>query len=208
MNKILAFGDSNTWGFKPGTKTMERYSDNERWPKILQNMCTNSHIVEEGLCGRTTAYEDKNVNGRNGLKTLRQILQKETYDAIILMLGTNDCKTELALNEKDICNGAKQCIDEILKHISCSSVLLISPILLKEDVYKPDKDPEFNQTSVEICKKLKNEYKKLAKEEKISFLAASDFAYASDIDCEHMDAQGHKNLAYAVYTKLCQMGVV
>jgi hypothetical protein len=53
-----------------------------------------------------------------------------------------------------------------------------------------------------------NEYKKLAKEEKISFLAASDFAYASDIDCEHMDAQGHKNLAYAVYTKLCQMGVV
>lgn len=208
MKKILAFGDSNTWGFVPGTTTMERYSANKRWTKVLDNMCNNAYIVEEGLCGRTTAYDDTRIDGRNGLKELCKILQRDEYDGIILMLGTNDCKSALNLTEKEIAYGAKQCIDEILKHISCSSVLLMSPILLKEDVYKPDKDPEFNQTSVLVCKKLKDEYKKLASEENISFLAASEFAIASDIDCEHMDAAGHKDLALAVYKKLSQMRVV
>ena len=34
--KIVCFGDSNTWGHNPdGGK---RFSEQERWPKILQTM--------------------------------------------------------------------------------------------------------------------------------------------------------------------------
>ena len=37
--KILCYGDSNTWGYTP--KTGKRYSKNQRWTGILQEMLGN-----------------------------------------------------------------------------------------------------------------------------------------------------------------------
>ena len=68
MNKILAYGDSNTWGFDPRTK--DRYDKATRWTGILQSRCKDAMIVEEGLNGRTTVFDDPTRPGRNGLETL------------------------------------------------------------------------------------------------------------------------------------------
>ena len=59
MREILCFGDSNTYGLIPGTK--ERYKENIRWTGILQQKLKEQdcRIVEEGLCGRTTVFEDE-----------------------------------------------------------------------------------------------------------------------------------------------------
>ena len=35
--KILCYGDSNTWGYIPGTDH-QRFSKDERWPGALQRM--------------------------------------------------------------------------------------------------------------------------------------------------------------------------
>lgn len=66
MKQILCFGDSNTWGLVAGT--MKRHSWNERWTGILQERLMNQDIrvVEEGLCGRTTVFEDERRGGRRG----------------------------------------------------------------------------------------------------------------------------------------------
>ena len=54
---ILCFGDSNTWGYC--AQTNERYADNERWTQVLQKLLGSDWmLIEEGLCGRTTVFED------------------------------------------------------------------------------------------------------------------------------------------------------
>ena len=70
MKRILAFGDSNTWGLIPGTKPFERYSEDIRWTGILQKKLPDAKIIEEGLCGRTTIFEDRFRPGRKGIDTL------------------------------------------------------------------------------------------------------------------------------------------
>lgn len=74
----------------------------------------------------------------------------------------------------------------------------MSPIVLGDEVWKPEYDPEFNKTSVKTSHKLKDVYKKIAKKYGCHFLAASDAASYSDDDMEHMDAIGHRHLADAI----------
>ena len=57
MKEILCFGDSNTHGYMPGLGT--RYPYDVRWPGVLARLLgAEYHIVEEGMDGRTTAFED------------------------------------------------------------------------------------------------------------------------------------------------------
>ena len=66
MKQILAFGDSNTWGLIPGSAPYERYPWGVRWTSLLQEKFADKDIrvVEEGLCGRTTVFEDQSRPGR------------------------------------------------------------------------------------------------------------------------------------------------
>lgn len=68
MKQLLCYGDSNTWGLIPGTK--ERYPWGIRWTSILQEKLGNAdvHVIEEGLCGRTTVFEDYYRKGRKGIE--------------------------------------------------------------------------------------------------------------------------------------------
>ena len=94
MREILCFGDSNTYGLIPGTK--ERYKENIRWTGILQQKLKEQdcRIVEEGLCGRTTVFEDELRKNRKGSDLLPVLLESHApIDQVVLMLGTNDCKS-------------------------------------------------------------------------------------------------------------------
>lgn len=89
MKQAACFGDSNTWGLIPGTK--KRYSWGERWTSVLQEKLNvdKVRVIEEGLCGRTTVFEDAYRANRNGLKSIPFILESQKpIDAVILMLGT------------------------------------------------------------------------------------------------------------------------
>lgn len=207
MKSVLAFGDSNTWGLIPGTK--KRYPWEIRWTGVLQDTCLSARIIEEGLCGRTTAFEDDLRAGRKGASALPAILESQSpLDAAIVMLGTNDCKSIYSVSAATIGKGLELCLDEIQKYISPSRVLLVSPILLGEDVWKPDKDPEFDRKSVEVCQQLKDVYHQIAKDRGTAFLAASDYVCADDVDSEHMNEDGHRIFAAVLYEKLKDMKVI
>ena len=200
MKNILCFGDSNTWGYNPDTK--ERYPWGIRWTSKLQEKLygDNINIIEQGLCGRTTIFEDKTRPNRKGVNTLKEIFsEKSKIDSVILMLGTNDCKTYYGNTEFDIAKGVEECLDTILKYVSPDKVLLISPITLGEDVWKDEFDPEFNRNSVEVSKHLKAAYEKVASERKVHFLAASEYVGPSKSDQEHLDVNGHSILAEAIF---------
>lgn len=90
---ILCFGDSNTYGYKPdGTG---RFDTNTRWTSLLQKKLGADHrVIEEALCGRTTVFQDDLREGRRGLDLIGVTLEMHNpIDLLIVMLGTNDCKT-------------------------------------------------------------------------------------------------------------------
>lgn len=203
MKQILCFGDSNTWGLIP--KTNERYDWGTRWTSRLQEKLQSKEIrvIEEGLCGRTTVFEDVYRDHRNGLKTLPLILESHNpTDAAIIMLGTNDCKSLYRASAYQIAKGVELCVEKLLERIPKERILLISPIHLGKEVWRQEFDPEFDEESVEVSKQLKKEFEEVAKRQGISFLAAADYVEPSETDQEHMSEEGHKVLAEAIYTKI------
>ena len=89
---ILCFGDSNTWGYRPDRKG--RFDENTRWTGLLQQkLGPEYHIIEEGLCGRTTIFQDELRENRRGLDMVGATVEiHNPIDLMIIMLGTNDCK--------------------------------------------------------------------------------------------------------------------
>lgn len=209
MKQLLCFGDSNTWGLIP--KTNERYSWGERWTSILQEKLYDKdvRVLEEGLCGRTTVFDDAYRKNRNGLKSLPEILETSyPIDAAVIMLGTNDCKAYYKSNSYNIAKGLGLCIDELLKYILPEKVLIVSPIFLGDTVWKEEFDPEFDAHSVDIAKGLFHEYKKVAQTKGTNIISASDFAKPSDVDQEHLTKEGHQLLAHAIYNAVVTSNIV
>ncbi len=203
MKQILAFGDSNTWGLVPGSHPHERYPWGIRWTSLLQEKSEDIRVAEEGLCGRTTVFEDGLRPGRKAVASLDPLLESHyPLDGAILMLGTNDCKSFYNASAYVIGKGIEKCLDILEKYVEPEKILLISPMALGEDVWRPEKDPEFNGNSVVTSKELKQVYQDIAKRRGTAFLAASDVVTASTIDDEHMDEEGHRIFAEAVHKKL------
>ena len=129
MKQILAFGDSNTWGLVPGSRSLKRYPWGVRWTSLLQEMGSGYHVAEEGLCGRTTVFEDELRPGRKGVNTLDPLMESQyPVDAVILMLGTNDCKAYYNASAYVIGKGIERCLDTIEKYVPAEKILLISPM--------------------------------------------------------------------------------
>ena len=204
MKQILCFGDSNTYGYKPDKSG--RFPWGVRWTSILaEKFGRDVNVIEEGLCGRTTIFDDVFRVGRKGSESFPAILESHTpLDLIIIMLGTNDCKTYNHASADRIGKGIEKLIQQIRKADPAIDILLVSPIELGEDVWKPGFDPEFDQHSVKVSKELKQTYLKIAWKYGCDFLAASDVAKPSKADMEHMNEKGHKNLAKAIESFLVE----
>lgn len=202
MKTVLAFGDSNTYGLNPCSRGGERlrFDSSTRWTGLLASRLAPHgwQVAEEGLCGRTTVFTDPHRDGLRGADALPDALAKHNPDAVILMLGTNDCKTAFRASPCRIAEGIETLIG-IIRAQSHAEILLMSPILLGEEVYAPDYDPDFDAESVACSKGLRQAYAETAARLGCAFLAASDYAAPSETDREHMDAAGHRALADAVF---------
>ena len=203
---ILCFGDSNTYGYKPdGTG---RFDENTRWTQILQKKLGSGYrIIEEGLCGRTTVFQDELREGRRGLDLIGVTVEMQNpLDLMILMLGTNDCKTRYGASAAVIARGLEQVICKARKSSSRPfDILVVSPIHLGKGVGEPDFDPEFNDSSEAVSRNLAAEYRKVALQNHAVFLNAADFASPSTTDREHLNEAGHAALAEAIYSKVLSM---
>lgn len=206
MKQILCFGDSNTYGLIPGTT--ERYGWDTRWTGILDGKIREQgcRVIEEGLCGRTTVFDDPLRDGRRGTELLSVLLEThKPIDLVVLMLGTNDCKAVYDASAEVIGKGVERLLTQIESSNPDSKVLLVSPIELGYGVWEEGFDPEFNETSLEVSKRLPKVYGRIAKERNLYFLPASKFADPSERDREHLDEEGHKVLADAIFHKITEV---
>ena len=106
--RVLAFGDSNTWGWIPNGGG-KRFSDSERWSGVLQNELGEDYtVICDGLVARRTNIDGSNtklVDGSflNGAKTLPvAIARNAPVDLVILFLGTNDIQLGAERTAKEI----------------------------------------------------------------------------------------------------------
>ena len=180
-----------------------RYPFGVRWTSILSRELgfEDYHIAEEGLCGRTTIFDDPLREGRCGVKLLPAILETHApLDYTIIMLGTNDCKTIYNSSAEIIGKGIERLIRQVKTYSAKSEILIISPIHLGQEIWKYDK--EFSDRSIEISKGLSSVYREISIKEKVHFLDAAEFAGPGDADREHLDENGHKALANEVLKKI------
>ncbi len=115
---VLCFGDSITWGFDPrGGEAMVRYGFAERWTRRLQaELGPSYHVIEDGLSGRTTVFDDPVVGAVNGLAQLPVVLNTHMpLDLVVIQLGTNDAKTFFSVNGDVIARCLGRLLDVVAK---------------------------------------------------------------------------------------------
>lgn len=201
--RIICYGDSNTFGYI--TESGGRYDKKTRWPGRLQKLLgKEDKIVEAGLCGRTTAFDDWLDPGRNGLDGIGQAVSGEkAVDLLIVMLGSNDCKSQFALSAKEITEGLRKVLKKARESAKDAfQILIIAPAALTSRIAESSFGGEFNQRSIEVSKELAKEYEALAKQEGAEFLDGSLVTRVGEVDGLHLDEEGHRLLAEAVYEKI------
>lgn len=206
MKTILCYGDSNTWGYIPGTG--QRYPRQVRWTGVLQNLLGDKFLViEEGLNGRTTVMDDPTRMGKNGMPYLRPCLDSHApIDLIVLMLGTNDTKHRFGLSPFDISEGLAMLVSIIQQsgaglNNRAPAILLVSPVVVDP---APEKSALFEgagQKSRELAGHIEN----VAQVSKCEFLDASLHAKVCPTDGIHLDEEGHLALGHAIAQKVQQL---
>ena len=69
---VLCYGDSNTWGWIPAEGG--RFPRDVRWPGVLAaELGAGWQVIEEGLGGRTTVFDDPLEPGRTASPSARLV---------------------------------------------------------------------------------------------------------------------------------------
>lgn len=214
---ILCFGDSNTYGYCTDPNDSEtghlcRFSENERWTSLLQKKLGDDFLViEEGLNGRTTVFEDPFEDGLSGRNRLLPTLEKhKLLDLLIIMLGTNDTKSYFSAEASDIARGMEQLV-ELAKGESVwageSKILVISPPAMPKDEYNGLFYSTMGEKCVEKSQELANLYEVMVEKQSQTsscyFVNADSFADGNraigslfnKIDFMHLTMEGHEKFA-------------
>ena len=206
MKNILCFGDSNTYGYIPDGSG--RYNVDVRWTGRLQKILGKEYnIIEEGLCGRTTVFQDELRPGRRGIDMISVAIESHNpLDAIIIMLGTNDCKTRYGASSHIIAQGIERIVKRAKEYAGKNTkILIVSPIVLGRGVGEEGYDQEFDEHSEEVSRELAIEYEKVAVRQGTLYMNAAKVAVPSVIDREHMDEESHRRFAEAISRKVLEL---
>jgi lysophospholipase L1-like esterase len=196
---VLCFGDSNTWGSNPGKH--ERFPRDIRWTGALQKLLGHEYyLIEEGLCGRTTVWDDPVEGIMSGKSYLLPcLITHKPVDLVVLMLGTNDLKQRYSLPPSDIARGI-----EILAKIILNSdtgpqgkapkILVVAPPRLAKLTEYAEMFAGGNEKSRDLAKY----YSQITDELDLSLFDANQAVVSSNIDGIHWEADQHTNFARAL----------
>ena len=202
MRTVLCFGDSNTWGYDPETDGRRPWD--RRWTGRLQHLLGPEYrVVEEGLNGRTTCWEDPLLRDRNGRAMLAPLLESHApVDMLVLMLGTNDMKHRFGLSAYDVARGVQTLVQDAWNHeYPPRRVLWICPPRLV--VVRAAWAAEF-QHAGEKSARLAQCSEPLARESGALFLNAATLVSGARLDGVHLDEEEHQALAAAVAARVLE----
>ena len=183
----------------------------KRWTGICQNLLGGDYeILEHGLNGRTTVYDDCSnpyLNGKSGLGY--SLISQKPIDLVVLFLGTNDLKTTDA-------HGAANGVDELIAMLMDADamipvsqpifpkgikVLLVSPPHIADEIAYLRPESALVEKAQETHRFAKL-YQNVAEKYGVNFLDAAQYTRPSLVDCVHIDIDSHKMLGDAIAVKI------
>lgn len=210
--RVVCFGDSNTWGYIAGLG--QRYDESIRWPARLQEKLGSDYlVVEEGLTGRTTVFDDPFDPFMNGLKFMPAVLRTAApIDLLVFMLGTNDFQSHIPEgNPISTARGVQLMLEEARKLDldrpggEKMKILMISPIEISEARLTFKKNDVTDQQSIDNSRKLGEHMKIVAEELGVEFIDAAKYIKPGPVDGVHLNEEGHAKMAELVYAKVKEM---
>ncbi|MFN8590903.1 MAG: SGNH/GDSL hydrolase family protein [Thermomicrobiales bacterium] len=199
MKTVLCYGDSNTWGYDPATRG--RFVPDTRWTGVMAAALGPEYrVIEEGLNGRTTRWDDPMEPHRNGMTYLRPCIEShQPLDMIIVMLGTNDLKARFNLNASDIAQSAAAVADAARRFglrpgFPPPVVLLVAPPAVTTLT-------EFDQMfagALEKSRQFSHYYRLAANWSALPFFDAGAVITSSDLDGIHFEAGEQRRLGEAL----------
>jgi len=210
MNKkhILCFGDSNTWGYDAATGG--RFDDDTRWTmQLSKRLGEKYYVIEEGLSGRTTCFEDPLNEGLSGLSVLAPILQSHApLDLLVLMLGTNDCKQRFAatpVNIKDALTRLVKKARQLEVWRSEPRILIAAPIIMDGRLYSSPNADGMGEGCVEKSRQLPSLFREAASDLGCDFLDCNPYVSPAEGDYMHFDPDSNRRFAQALEDKIIEI---
>ncbi|MDO5408171.1 MAG: SGNH/GDSL hydrolase family protein [Eubacteriales bacterium] len=205
---IVCFGDSNTHGYKAVTNG--RFDETERWTCLLQQKLGDEYLViEEGLGGRTTCFDDPIYEGLSGLDYIFPCLMShEPVDLLVIMLGTNDTKERFGVNPACIAQGLKRLIDKAKASTDAwgaggSKILIVTPKNIEKEYEQTEVFGVMGRGCAEKSEGLAAEYEKIARLTGCAFFDANSVVTAyNHVDYMHLTEEGHRQLAEALAERI------
>ena len=202
---VLCYGDSNTWGQRPGME-IRRWPPEIRWPGVLgEELGGEWRVIEEGLCGRTSAFDDPlgppGVN-RNGLAVLGAVLDShKPLDLVIVALGTNDLKARFSLTPSDVAAGVELLVlaasNPRFGPESFSRPPAVMVVCPPEVLEIPASFGPMFKGAEEASKLLKPRFRQMAARTGAAILHAGDLPRSDPLDGIHWSAESHAAMGKA-----------
>ena len=197
MKTVLAFGDSLT--------RSARLPEERQWPALAERELRGlARVVNEGLGGRTTASDVAGDTTKNGLRALPACLREHgPIDLLVVMLGSNDLKPEVAGTAEIAVEGMSRLIESMgpaqLQHPAMRLMLVAPPIFGPSDL--AGGGPRGGR-SIEESKKLAGLYERLAVSVGADFADASRYATTTRRDGVHLDEEQTARLALGLSAEI------
>lgn len=198
---IVCFGDSNTHGYCADSGDCAdggaRFNEDERWPCLLQKLLGEGYlIVEEGLSGRTTVFDDPIHGDLAGLDYITPCLMShEPVDLLIIMLGTNDTKDRFCASPEVIGIGMQRLIRKAQSTLCWSAkgpnILVVCPPPIGDGL----QDAAMGVHCAERSRGLPRTLAEAAQLTGARFADAGDCEF-NKIDFMHLTCKGHSQLAH------------
>ncbi|MBR3949086.1 MAG: lipolytic enzyme, G-D-S-L [Oscillospiraceae bacterium] len=201
---IVCFGDSNTHGYCADPADSAdggiRFNEEERWTRLLQKHLGEDYlVVEEGLSGRTTCFDDPIHESLSGLDYITPCLKShETVDLLIIMLGTNDTKDRFYASAACIGIGMARLVKKAMA-TECwggkaPNILVVAPPPIGEEMLSSPVAETMGFLCPGKSRELAHYYRQQCQLLGCHFLDASGCEF-NQIDYMHLTRQGHAQLA-------------
>ena len=205
VKTVLIFGDSNSWGWNPGNdlvQPIERWSDDIRWPGVMQRELGNGFkVLVDGLVGRTTVWTVPNADRRGEDQIVPSMDEAAPIDLLIIFLGTNDLNVRHSASAQDVANGAASLVQKALAQTGAFTDGSPKIILVAPPPLGPVSNGIFRDMfagSAEKSSQLGSLYRIVADTLGVEYLDAGAIVRSSDIDGVHLDADQHELLGKAM----------
>lgn len=206
-NRILCFGDSLTWGWKPAASGLSqeasRYSSAERWTGVLASaLGAGFEIIEEGLPGRVTSFDDPADELLNGARYFPIALASHApLDFVLILLGTNDTQTQYRRTANDIATGVSRLVRQVPASVAGRPFALPQVLIVCPPAPSHMPEPwlaEMFQDASATFTELPSLYQNVARYHGASFLDAGTVLTTDGADGLHFSTQNNLDLGRAL----------